>query len=262
MSEPQEQKSTWSPEKAAAKIAALLANAEDAAKRGALGERDVFLQKATALQHKFAVDQVLLEQQGKQEAEEVLSAEFCREANTPLVKAKRQLVTSLATLYRGTAALCGEWDPVKRKMNKRAYIRVWAHRSDLEFITQLYTSFILQMQTEMARDEKLSHEKITNAWRVSYAHAWVQRVYYRLWDLKKAQDRDTASTGTGAELVLRSKADIVHQYASREVGGFAKGRRMPISDKDPRGRAAGDAAGRRADLGQKRGRNDATLALD
>lgn len=261
MSEP-EQRSTWSREKAATKIAALLANAEDAAKRGALGERDMFLQKATALQHKFAINQILLEQQGKQKAEKIISAEFCRESNTPLVKAKRQLITGLANLYRGTAALCGEWDPVKRKMNKRAYIRVWAHRSDLEFITQLYTSFILQMQTEMARDEKMTHEKVTNAWRVSYAHAWVERVYYRLCDLKRSQDRETASSGTGAELMLRSKAELVHAHAEQEVGGFGKARRVPTSDTDPRGRAAGDAAGRRADLGQKHTAHKTTPALD
>lgn len=249
-------------EQAARRIAGLLANAEDAAKRGALGERDAFLQKATALQHKYAIDQIMLERNDSARTEEIISEEFCHESNTPLVKAKRLLLQGLATLYRGTAALCGEWDPVKRKMNNRAYVRVWAHTSDLAFISQMYTSLILQMQTEMARDERKTHDKVTNAWRVSYAHAWVERVYYRLWDLKRAQERETQATGTGAEMVLRDKATLVHDHADREVGGFAKGRRHPTSDKNPAGRAAGDAAGRRADLGQNRVAEPTRRALD
>lgn len=248
-------------EQAARRIAGLLALAEDAAKRGDLAQRDIYLQKATGLQHQYAVDQVLLEQQGQQ-VEEIVSAEFCRESNTPLIKAKRELITSLASLYRGTAAMSGEWDYEKRKMNKRAYITVWAHASDLAFITQLYTSFILQMQTEMARDERMTHEKVTAGWRVSYAHAWVRRVYWRLVDLQAAQDRATRATGSGAELVLRDKAAVVAKFAEAEVGGFQKGRRLPTSDKNSAGRAAGDAAGRRADLGQSRVTKATTPAID
>lgn len=249
-------------EQAARRVQGLLALAEDAAKRGDLAQRDTYLQKATALQHQYAVDTVLLEMQGQQASEEIISADFCDESNTPLIKAKRELIHGLAKLYRGTSALCGRWDPVKRKMDKRAYITVWAHASDLAFITQLYTSFILQMQTEMARDERLTHEKITNGWRVSYAHAWVRRVYWRLVDIQAAQDRAVRSTGSGAELVLRDKADLVHKFASEAVGGFGKARRMPTSDKNGAGRAAGDAAGRRADLGQKRVTEPNTPAID
>jgi hypothetical protein len=248
-------------EQAARRIAGLLALAEDAAKRGDLAARDTYLQKATGLQHQYAIDQVLLESQG-QATEGIVSAEFCAESNTPLIKAKRDLIVGLAKLYRGEAALCSRWDPVKRKMDKRAYIQVWAHRSDLEFITQLYTSFILQMQTEMARDERFTHEKVTAGWRVSYAHAWVQRVYWRLWDLQAIQDRAVKATGTGAELVLRDKAEIVKAFADKEVGGFGKARKMPTSDKNSAGRAAGDAAGCRADLGQKRVTKPTTPAID
>lgn len=249
-------------EQAARRIAGLLSLAEDAAKRGDEAQRDVYLQKATALQHQYAVDQVLLEMHGQQATEEIVSAEFCRGSNTPLIKAKRELITCLAHLYRGTAAMSGEYDYEKRKMNKRAYITVWAHASDLAFITQLYTSFILQMQTAMAHDERLTHEKVTNGWRVSYAHSWVRRVYWRLGDLQRAQDATTAATGSGAELVLRNKAEVVSAYASAEVGGFTKSRRIPTSDNSAAGRAAGDAAGRRADLGQKRVAEPATRALD
>jgi hypothetical protein len=247
---------------AARRVAGLLANAEDAAKRGDLAARDTFLQKATALQHKYAIDQVLLEMQGQASSEEIVSSEFCRESNTPLVKAKRQLIVNLAHLYRGTPAMCGEWDYAKHKMNKRAYITVWAHASDLAFITQLYTSFILQMQTEMARDERITHEKVNNSWRVSYAWAWVRRVSSRLHQLESEQNREASVTGNGAVVALIDKAKAVAKFADEEVGGFKKSRRVPVSDKSSAGRAAGDAAGRRADLGQKRTEARTTQAIE
>lgn len=249
-------------DQAARRVAGLLALAEDAAKRGDLAARDMYLQKATALQHKYAVDQVMFEMQGQAISEEIVSSEFCRESNTPLVKAKRQLIVSLAYLYRGTPAMCGEYDYEKRKMNKRAYIQVWAHASDLAFITQLYTSFILQMQTEMARDEKVTHEKVSNSWRVSYAWAWVRRVTSRLHQLENQQSREASVTGNGAVLALVDKGKAVAKFADEEVGGFKKARRVPVSDKSSAGRAAGDAAGRRADLGQKRTEARTTQAIE
>lgn len=249
-------------EQAARRIAGLLANAEDAAQRGDLAARDTFLQKATALQHKYAVDQVLLEMQGEQPAEDIEWQDFCEESNTPLIKAKRELVSVLASLYRGTTAMVestrlvnGKW-----KRDKRAAVRVWAHASDLAFIGQLYTSFILQMQTEMARDERLTHENVTNGWRVSYAHGWVYRVWVRLKELNR--DQEQAQQGSGAELVLRSKGEVVRAWVEANAGVEGKARRIPTSDKSASGRAAGDAAGRRADLGQKRVAQPSTQALE
>lgn len=250
--------------RAAQRIAAILAQAEDAAKRGDLAARDQAMQKATALQHKYAVDQVMLEMQGDAPTEEILSEEFCTESNTPLIKAKRDLICGLANLYRGQPVMMQRHKLVngKYKFDKRAAIRVYAHTSDLAFISQLYTSLILQMQTEMARDERMTHEKVSNGWRVSYAHAWVYRVLIRLRALNRDQEREENRKGTGAEIMLRSKADLVkaHLDENRLVDG--KGRRHPKSDKNAAGRAAGDAAGRRADLGQKRMAQPGTRALD
>jgi hypothetical protein len=259
MSEP-----VWSQEKAAAKIAALLASAEDAAKRGALAERDNFLSKATALQHKYAVDQVMLQMTGEASSEEIIFQDFCTESNTPLIKAKRDLIVGVARLYRGEPLMLeatrlrkGRW-----VRDKRAAIRVWAHTSDLRFIEQMYTSLILQLQTEMARDEKITHEKVTNAWRVSYAHAWVYRVLTRLHTLNREQEREENQRGTGAEMMLRAKGDVVKQHLADNKLVEGKARRTPVSDKSDAGRRAGDAAGRRADLGQKRAEARTTQAIE
>lgn len=251
-------------EQAARRIAGLLANAEDAAKRGDLAARDAFLQKATALQHKYAVDQVLLEMQGKASTEEISFRDFCTESNTPLVKAKRELIGSIARLYRGeptmletTRLVNGKW-----KRDKRAAIRVYAHVSDLSFIEQLYTSLILQLQTEMARDERMTHEKVANGWRVSYAHAWVYRVALRLRELQRVQERAENQRGTGAEIMLRSKADLVRAHLTENnlVDGKARTGKARITNGS--GVAAGDAAGRRADLGQKRPSHRTRQAVD
>lgn len=250
-------------EQAARRIAGLLAQAESFAKLGNLAMRDTCLQKATALQHQYAIDLVMAETHG-QTTEEVEMQDFCEESNTPLIKAKRELIAAVAKLYRGEPALLettrfvgGKW-----KRDKRAAIRVWAHASDLRFIAQLYTSLILQMQAEMARDEKLTHEKVTNGWRVSYAHSWVFRVVTRLRAMEWAQAEQETATGSGAEVMLRDKGALVKKHL--EDGKLLTGtaRRTPRSDNNASGRAAGDAAGWRADLGQKRTDHRPTPALD
>lgn len=251
-------------EQAARRIAGLLAHAEDAAKRGDLAQRDIFLQKATGLQHKFAIDQVLLEKNDPTVIDEIIYRDFCTESNTPLIKAKRDLICGVARVFRGVPLLLettrfvnGRW-----KRDKRAAIRVNAHASDMVLIEQMYTSLILQLQAEMAHDERLTHEKVTNSWRVSYAHGWVDRVVWRLQDLHRQAEKEEAATGSGMEIVLRGKADLVRAHLDNTNAVTGKGRRLPRSDSNRNGRAAGDAAGRRADLGQKRTAHKTTPALD
>lgn len=249
MSEPQEKQTTQ--EQAARRIAHLLALAEDAAQQGNEQLRDTYLAKATGLQHKYAVDQILLEQQGEQ-VEEIVFGDFCDESNTPLIKAKRQLVINLAFLYRGHTMMCGRWSKEKQKYDKRAYLRVHAHTSDLSWITQLYTSLILQLQTEMAKDERrefaTKSAKGVSSWRVSYAHEWVRVVTTRLAALNRQNEREHVP---GAALALIDKGEKVKSFVEG-THALSKGKRIPTSDKNGAGRAAGREAGYRADLGQKR----------
>lgn len=252
---------------AARRISALLAQADDAAKAGRNGERDAFLSKATALQLQYVVDEALLASHGQAAQETVDYEDFCRESNTPLIKAKRQLVSALADLYRGQAILMGDWKkgPNGTKWDRRAKVRVYAHTNDLKFIRQMYLSMILQMQAEMAKDEQdvvvhTATNKVPNAWRVSYAHAWVNRVYHRLRELNRSQEHDQETSTPGSGLVLRDRSMVVQEAVN---AAFSKlhTRKVKQSPTHEGGRAAGDAAGYRADLGQTRVHANDTAAL-
>jgi hypothetical protein len=249
----------------AAKIAALLAQAEGEAKAGNEEAVQAFLDKAQALQLKFAIADSMLPK-GDRTKEEIVFADFCQEANTPLIKAKRELVNGLATLYRGKAFLAGEyrkdangkmlytthrgkWGPV---YDKRAKVRVYAHESDLRFIEQMYTSLILQMQTFMAEAEK--HQEIftgvgrvANAWRVSFAYGYVRRLYSRLHEAKRRQEREANNDQPGTALVLVDRQALVQAEVDRMVGPMKTVRHR--EDNDGSGTRAGRDAADRADLG-------------
>jgi hypothetical protein len=253
-----------SREQAARRIQALLALAEDAAKNNNEALRDTYLDKASALQLKFAIEDAMLRTEDREGIEE---AEFCRESNTPLIKAKRILINELASLNRGSAVMMSEWQQGKKgpKLNRRAYVRVYAHRSDLDFIRMMYTSLILQMQTMMAADERLEPKygvnKVTNAWRVSYAYGWVRRVVARLREAKQRQEAAETASVPGTALVLADRKALVEKHLAANVGNLRK-HNPRHDDRDANGRAAGRAAGDRADLGQRKVSNSSARRLE
>lgn len=257
-----------SPENISNKIQALLALAEDAARRGDEAHRDVLLERASAMQLKYAIADAMSQAKHGVTADKIITADFCTESNTPLIKAKRQLINELANLYRGKAVMLGEWkDKAKgrRKYDHRAKIRVWAHQSDLEFITALYNSLILQMQTMMAADERhympgfgqrpgVKQQGVA-AWRVSYAYGWVSRVVTRLREAK-LRTEGVAETGQpGTALVLRDRSQAVADQVS-DLYPKLRNAGYRVDDKDLAGRAAGQAAAERADLGHRKVGNE------
>lgn len=259
--------------KLAAKIQALLAQAEGEAAAGNEAARDTFLEKAAALQLKYAIEDAMVAAQGNATAEQIATLDFCTESNTPLIKAKRQLINELAILYRGKAVMLGEWRPKKDggvRFDKRARVRVWAHQSDLDFIGALYNSLILQMQTMMAADERGGRDQngfpmgmITTraAWRVSYAYGWVSRVVARLREAKRRTEGAAETSEPGTALVLRDRTQLV---TDRVLGLHPSLRttKYRVDDNDPNGRRAGQAAAERADLGHKRVQADNTRRLN
>lgn len=261
------QKSSKS-ERMAQVIASLLAQAEEAAKRGDETAVQENLNKASALQLRFAIDDAQLPK-GDAGKEEITYADFCREANTPLIKAKRELINSLAILNRGKAFLSGEYrkdangnvlytthrgkyGPV---YDKRAKMRVYAHESDLRFIEQMYTSLTLQMQTFMAADEKAEElddkimggkGKVANAWRVSYAYGYVRRLHTRMAEAKRRAEQSAETGQPGTALVLVDRQALVEAEVARWAKLSKGGYRV---DDDGSGTAAGREAANRADLG-------------
>lgn len=247
---------------AARRIAALLAMAEDAAKNNNEALRDTYLEKASALQLQYVIDEAqLAAERGKDhKKEEIIWAEFCQESNTPLIKAKREMITTLAGTFRGRAVLMAEYKQsgkdAKLKLDRRAKIRVYAYESDLAFITMMYTSLVLQMQSMMAADEKietfrLPDRKQMNGWRVSYAHAWVRRVYSRLLADKARQEREATAAAPGTALVLRDRKQDVDNMMNTTFGKLRSSRYKDGAGANAAGQAAGRAAGDRADLNNK-----------
>lgn len=246
-------------DQAARRIQALLAMAEEAAAKGNEALRDTYLEKAAALQLKYAIDEATLASKG-QATEGIIYSDFCQESNTPLVKAKRELIASLVSLYRGKAVMMpvlkrdasGELRLKNGKpmWDRRGFVRVYAYESDLRFITMLYTSLVLQMQTMMAADER-REGTAERGWRVSYAHAWVSRVYNRLKIDKAFQEREHRSAEPGTALVLRSREQNVLDHYTQQHPRVRKAS-YRTGDSNTAGRAAGWAAGERADLGNTR----------
>lgn len=250
--------------KLASKIQALLAQAEGEAAAGNEGARDTFLEKAAALQLKYAIDDAMLRATGAQGTDELTHADFCTESNTPLIKAKRILINGIAHLNRGHAVMIGEWKGKKsggRKYDRRAKVRVYAHQSDLNFITVLYNSLVLQMQTMMAADERLVGAKLQEfgvpagtkiqGWRVSYAYGWVSRVIDRMTAAARRNEAAADTGQPGTALVLKDRKAIVENWV---VGLHPSLRKTSYrhDDNDPTGRAAGRQAADRADLGGKK----------
>lgn len=253
-----------SQQRAIDRITALFALAEDAAKRGDETERAKALDKATALQVQYAVEETMLRKTEGQAAEEVVSQDFFRgETNTTLIKAKRHLLNIVAQHNRGRAVLCGQWDPEKKKYNNRAYIQVFAHESDLRFISSMYTSLLVQLHTMMSRDEAGSKDlrgKLPNGWRVSYAFSWADRISARLWDIEKRQN-PTHTPGTA--LVLRDRSKAVDAFMDDLYGKSLKRGKGPRRDAHSvDGARAGRTAADQADLGQKRTGANAKIQIE
>lgn len=246
--------------KLAVKVQKLLALAESEAKAGNEAARDTLIAKASALQLKYAIEDAMLSV-GAQGKDEITHADFCAQSNTPLIKAKRQLIASLAGLNRGSAVMMGEWKPKKvggMRYDRRAKVRVYAHQSDLDFITMLYNSLILQMQTMMAADERLmmpgfgqhasAKSKSVGSWRVSYAYAWVTRVVERLREAKHTSEAAAETGQPGTALVLRDRKQLVESHINQQHGKL-KTTNYRRDDNSADGRHAGRQAAERADLG-------------
>lgn len=242
-------------EQAARRIQGLLALAESAAKDGNEALRDTYLEKASALQIQYAIDATML--RTGEAREEITSGVFCEESNTPLVKAKRDLINSVAFYNRGTCVLVGRMETGKdgvRRMNHRAFMQVYAHESDLRFITSLYVSLIVQMQTMMANDERVYGGKVPANWRVSYAHAWVSRVTQSLADIQWRQNNAAEAKEAGTALMLRDRSQAVRDHLDKLYGKMKSGKTKRQAH-NAAGAAAGRAAAANADLGQKKVQN-------
>ena len=237
----------FTKEQYAAKIAALLAKAESTTSEA---ERDALIEKATALQLKYVIDSAMLgvAQAGQRpKPEEIISAKFCEERNTPLIKAKRELINGIALTNR-CRPLIGVG---------RAYIIVYGFESDVQFVQGLYNALIIHMQRSLAEEERRAGfgtvrggRKELAAFRVSFAHAYARRIYARLLEIQKSQAQQADNETPGAALALRDRGAEVARYVkplSGRASTYPSG-----ANANAAGAVAGSSAADRADLGRKR----------
>lgn len=235
------EKST-SQAQAARRISALLAQAEDAARRGQDQERAGFLEKATALQFKYAVDGAMLAAETGN-AEEVVLGMFCNDGRTPLIRARRELVAVVALFFGAKTA----------QVKPGGQVKVFAHTSTMQMIDQMYTSLLLQLNSMLLTDEGKLHGKPSPGWRLAYARGWVNKVYNRLMVIKSFE----TAREPGTALVVVSRDQLVQKAFDDYYSGqkLRKGSAYSKSNQNRAGLAAGRQAGERADLGQQRVEN-------
>jgi hypothetical protein len=225
-------------------ITKLLAKAESTTPE----EAEVLIGKAQELATKYAIEQGIIDQaraaRGEAVREGFKRIRLCTERNTPLIKAKRQLVNWLANVNNCFVVMG----------HRRAYLEVTGFESDIIMLEHLFASLLLQMQRSMGQAEARGEVYGTVAsWRVSFAYGFVDRVGVRLLDAKKAQTREADAGTPGTALVLRNRAQLAKEFAEGYYeGGLTKGRRIPRSDNNVYGSISGDRAGRNADLGGDR----------
>lgn len=224
------------------KIRALLELAENESTEEA---RATFLEKAQALMLTHRIDEATARASGKTNVGSVDGQIWFREEKTSLlIKAKRELLSGLAILNNCKVISHGP--------SGRDYMTLVGFESDRKAVSLMFASIMLQLQTDMATQERFNRVSGTlRGWRVSFAHGYGRRVYARLRDAQARQMASHESTTPGTALVLRDTSALVADRFQQMFPDTIN-RKTKLSINNRAGYAAGDAAGYRADLGGSR----------
>jgi len=167
-------------------------------------ERDLALQRLQAIKLKHAVDDFMLDQGhrlGQPVQKRFLYAHVGRHAEPKAV-----LLNNIAR-----ANHCRLVTYLENKKRKEQWSTLVGFPDDIEFVELLYTDLLLQMTREaaLAVDVKFGSQSTGKfAYRRSFMTAFAERIYSRL----MAAEQDVVKEGgTGTELALRSRADIVDE---------------------------------------------------
>jgi hypothetical protein len=221
------------------KIRALLELAENESTEEA---RATFLVKAQELMVKHSIDEAMIRAAGGNEIGGVDGEIWFREDKTSLlIKAKRELLSGLANLNRCKLISHGK--------SGRDYMTLVGFESDRKAVAMMFTSVMLQLQTDMSTQERLGRVSgPLRGWRVSFAHGYGRRVYARLRDAQARQMASATDARPGSALVLRDQSALVADRFQQMFPNTIS-RKTSLSINNREGYAAGDAAGYRADLG-------------
>lgn len=156
-----------------------------------------------------------------------------------LVKAKRELFWGLADLNRCKTVGFGK--------NGRDYSMLIGFESDRNHVKVMFNSIMLQLQTDMVREERNGVCGPVRGWRTAFAHGYVRRVLSRL----RAAQTATVANVPGSALVLRDRSALVEDKFGQMFPKLRKAT-TKTSTGNADGYRRGDAAGSRADLGGAR----------
>lgn len=211
------------------RVRALLAQAEDPACTPE--EAAAFSAKAEALVAKHAVDEALLEAREHRGRPTTRRVEF----PAPYAKPKGQLLAGIAGAYGcRVISRAGE-----------GYTLI-GYRSDIDAVEMLFTSLLVQGAHGCTRGDR--------SFRSAYWYGFAGRVAQRV---REQRERTVAeaepggrASGPGAAVVLADRSDEVDRYTREQFPRTRQGSPGRVGSRD--GLLAGDASGRRADLGEGR----------
>lgn len=224
------------------KIAKLLAMAEGATNEDMAAN---YLTKASDLRLRMMISDEDIRRAGgaDRKSEDMIKKIVLRDKHAAYVKARRELMTWLASIYNARITMASD----------RSFMCLYGFESDIAFIEQMYASLILQLATHMKNDQarRVNDGASTRSWQTSYAHGWVGRVAQRLRDARQRQEHDVVAEVAGTALVLRDRGVAVTKYFADNTGKLGSGYKNR-SIRSQSGMLAGHAAGNRADIGATR----------
>lgn len=235
----------------AAKIAALLAKAEDPAATPA--EAETYSRKAEELMVKWGISDALLA--AKRDGHDVRPekiVERMHKIHHRYYQAEVMLVHNIA-LGMGTVRVLKS-----DQYNHTSYVYLIGYESDLDRLEVLWHSLWLQANTALKKWWKEYKATPEGKYRTrssevfkdrrEFLLAFGSRVRTRLREMYRKEEAATGEPGTALALVDRGKQ--VDDEVARMHGKLRSGRGLNASGSYA-GRAAGAAAGSRADLGNR-----------
>lgn len=198
-------------------------------------EAESLIQAAQELMVKYAIAEADLRRDERIHTSFPTQVIIDMPGRAPLIKAKRNLLTSI-----------GRWNNVKVLFMGKTHAVLIGFTEDIEWVNMLYTSLTLQMIRAAAADIDKRGSANATVWRNNFAWGFALRIDQRLAETHRKVETENP---TGMALMVRDKSLVVQQEVSKRyprVRSMAGGKRRQF-DGDAR-RLGGEAANR-ADLG-------------
>ncbi len=212
-------------------------------------EAEAFLAKATELMSRHAISEALVWADGSSAD---APTEIRLVLDRPFIPQKAVLVSAVAESLRCQSIRLGD------AVDGRQIVAVIGFGRDLELVETLVTSLLVQLATSLARlCPRTGSPHETASWRRSFIAGFTDSVHQRLAADRARATEDAAAARAGpaagarsVDLVLADRDGSVDEELRRRHP-YIRISKVSIGSST-RGRQAGRAEGRRADLGRRR----------